>query len=91
MLRSASNWSVGCKSINVERSIYVAYIQLITEAKQFIYIENQFFISITAGSKVKNEIARALVSRIKYAAANNEEFKVVVFVPLLPGFEGEID
>lgn len=68
-----------------------AYLQLITEAKEFIYIENQFFISCSAGNPIENQISHALVTRIKLAAANKEKFKVVVFIPLLPGFEGEID
>jgi phospholipase D1/2 len=40
---------------------------------------------------VENEIAEALVKRIKTAARLKEKFKVIVFLPLLPGFEGEID
>jgi phospholipase D1/2 len=91
MVRSASSWSVGCKEVNKEMSIQLAYIQLIGEAKHFIYIENQFFISNSAGHPVENGIAEALVKRIKDAARKKEKFKVVVFVPLLPGFEGEID
>lgn len=39
---------------------------------------------------VKNIIANALVTRIKEAAKLNEKFKVIVVMPLLPGFAGEI-
>ena len=91
MVRSASSWSIGCKDVNKECSICLAYIQLIGEAKHFIYIENQFFISNSAGHPVENAIAEVLVKRIKSAARKKEKFKVIVFVPLLPGFEGEID
>jgi phospholipase D1/2 len=45
----------------------MAYIETIENAKHFIYIENQFFISGVAGNSVKNEIANALISRIKRA------------------------
>ena len=38
-----------------------------------------------------NQIAKALVTRIKKAALNREQFYVIVVMPLLPGFEGEID
>ena len=31
------------------------------------------------------------MNRIKRAAENQERFKVIVFLPLLPGFEGEVD
>ncbi|CAD8061948.1 unnamed protein product [Paramecium sonneborni] len=89
LLRSSSTWSTGIKK--TERSIENAYLQLIQEAKHFIYIENQFFISCTAGSSVKNSVAKALIFRIKEAHEKQQRFKVIVFLPLLPGFEGEID
>ena len=88
LIRSAGKWSYGLKE--AESSIHLAYLTLISEANHFIYIENQFFISSTAGKKVSNTIVQALVKRIVRAAENKERFKVMVFVPLLPGFEGEI-
>lgn len=66
-------------------------MNLIDQADHFIYIENQFFISSTAGEPVKNQIAQALVERIKIAAHKKEKFKIIVVLPLLPGFEGSID
>lgn len=42
VLRSGGPWSVGT---SVECSIYNAYIDAIMNAKRFIYIENQFFVS----------------------------------------------
>ncbi|KRX08542.1 hypothetical protein PPERSA_13023 [Pseudocohnilembus persalinus] len=91
MLRSASQWSLGLQPGHKEMSIQVAYIELITKAQHFIYIENQFFISNSAGNLVKNKIAQAIIDRIKLAAERKEKFKVVVIMPLLPGFEGEIN
>ena len=88
LIRSAGKWSYGLKE--TESSIHLAYLTLISEANHFIYIENQFFISSTAGKKVSNTIVQALVKRIVRAAENKERFKVMVFVPLLPGFEGDI-
>jgi phosphatidylserine/phosphatidylglycerophosphate/cardiolipin synthase-like enzyme len=41
-----------------------AYYELIEGAHYFVYIENQFFISSTAGSAVQNRVAQALVNRI---------------------------
>ena len=41
-----------------------AYYELIEGAQYFVYIENQFFISSTAGSAVQNRVAQALVNRI---------------------------
>lgn len=43
IIRSASFWSTGIEKD--ENSILNAYCKLISEAKRFIYIENQFFIS----------------------------------------------
>jgi phospholipase D1/2 len=40
---------------------------------------------------VKNIIANAIITRIKEAAQMKENFKVVVIMPLLPGFAGEIN
>ncbi|EAR83685.1 phospholipase d1 (macronuclear) [Tetrahymena thermophila SB210] len=91
MLRSSSSWSLGLQQKNHEMSIQLAYIDLITSSSNFIYIENQFFISCSAGPKVKNLIAQALIERIKKAAEKGENFKVVVVMPLLPGFEGEVN
>jgi phospholipase D1/2 len=47
-----------------------AYIKLIGQSKHFIYIENQFFMSNTAGPSIKNGIAEALVARIQQAHEN---------------------
>lgn len=55
VVRSVGNWSVGCHSSNTEFSIHIAYLQLISQARHFIYMENQFFISSLANPKlVKN-------------------------------------
>ena len=65
------NWSFGCHPSNTEFSIHVAYLQLISQAKNYIYIENQFFISSLADENtVKNEIAEALFLRIRKAINN---------------------
>ena len=91
IVRSASSWSIGLNFHKPEYSIQEAYIKLIEKAKEFIYIENQFFISGTAGEPVANGIAEALVYRILEAHRSGRRFRVVVFLPLMPAFEGEID
>lgn len=83
VLRSASLWGLGVQP--VECSIYNAYIHLITNAKRSVYIENQFFMSS------ENEVANALVHRINQAHHEKEKFRALVVLPLLPGFEGEVD
>ncbi|KAI0086021.1 phospholipase D/nuclease [Irpex rosettiformis] len=88
VVRSVSDWSHG---VLTERSIQNAYIQLITEANHYIYIENQFFISTTTDDgPVKNQIARALAQRIIRAAQEGTKFKVVIVIPEVPGFAGNI-
>jgi phospholipase D1/2 len=91
LVRSAGHWSLGLKQDRIENSIYVAYLELIEKAQYFIYIENQFFISDTAGSPVRNKIVQALLLRIRRAIEEGAPFKVVVVIPLLPGFEGAIE
>ncbi|CEG39220.1 Phospholipase D, Pi-PXPH-PLD [Plasmopara halstedii] len=89
ILRSLSLWSGG---VTTERSIQNAYIRLIGSAQHFVYIENQFFISGLEGDHgVSNRIANALVERIRRASDNNEKFRVIVLMPLLPAFPGKPD
>jgi phospholipase D1/2 len=88
VVRSVSNWSLG---VLTEHSIQNAYIQLIREANHFVYIENQFFISNTGKEgPVKNQIAAALVERIIAAARSGTKFKVIVVIPEVPGFAGDV-
>ncbi|KAG1869290.1 hypothetical protein C8R48DRAFT_701012 [Suillus tomentosus] len=87
-VRSVCDWSHG---VLTEHSIQNAYIQMINEANHFIYIENQFFISNTREEgPVKNQIAKALVERIIKAAKDDRKFKVIVVIPELPGFAGDV-
>ena len=92
-LRSASPWSIGLKSKEI--SIQNCYIETIMNAKHFIYIENQFFISSTTpkadgDTVIRNRIAKAIYNRIKLAIDLKEEFKVIVFMPLMPAFEADL-
>ncbi|ORY83887.1 hypothetical protein BCR37DRAFT_366860 [Protomyces lactucae-debilis] len=91
ILRSSGNWSLGLDA--TEHSIQNAYCSLIKESEHFIYIENQFFITSTEvdGTKIENGIGDALVERIIRAHANQEHWKAVLVVPMLPGFPGSID
>lgn len=89
VVRSVSDWSMGTLT---EHSIQNAYIQLISEANHFIYIENQFFISNTGNyGPVKNRVAEALVNRILSAAREGRKFRVIVVYPEVPSFAGPVD
>ncbi|KAJ2662146.1 hypothetical protein IWW48_002042 [Coemansia sp. RSA 1200] len=91
LLRSSAEWSLG---ITKESSIHTAYCEMIRNAKHFIYIENQFFVSNARedqGYTIKNRIAEALVDRIKRAHRRQERFRVFVVIPLMPAFEGDVN
>ncbi|KAL0133503.1 hypothetical protein PUN28_000914 [Cardiocondyla obscurior] len=93
VLRSVSSWSAGfLDSDTVEQSIQEAYIQAISKAERYIYIENQFFITLASMDKggVKNQIGETLLKRILRAHREGAVFRVFVVMPLLPGFEGEV-
>jgi phospholipase D1/2 len=66
VLRSVSSWSAGFLDADaVEESIHEAYIDAITKAKHYVYIENQFFIShATHNESVRNHICETLCNRI---------------------------
>ncbi|XP_058829828.1 phospholipase D2 [Topomyia yanbarensis] len=92
VLRSASSWNCGfIEQDCVEQSIHEAYVQTISKAQHYIYIENQFFISLELGNPtVKNQIAEYLFKRIMRAFREKKVFRVYVVMPLLPGFEGDV-
>ncbi|XP_037918179.1 phospholipase D2 isoform X3 [Hermetia illucens] len=92
VLRSVSSWSCGfIESDLVEQSIHDAYIQTITTAQHYIYIENQFFITLQMGNGfVKNQVGETLFKRIIRAHKEGKVFRVYVVMPLLPGFEGDV-
>lgn len=92
VLRSVSSWSAGFLDPDtVEQSIHEAYVDTITRAQHYIYIENQFFITLSRTSvTVRNQIGEALFNRIMRAHMSGQTFRVFVVMPLLPGFEGEV-
>ena len=97
-LRSVSNWSIGKEM--TERSILQGYYKLIDNAKHYIYIENQFFITksfseqerldsgLRLNDLVQNEIGLHIRTRIERAYEEKADFKVFICIPLLPGFTG---
>ncbi|KAG2402358.1 Phospholipase D zeta 1 [Vigna angularis] len=90
VIRSVSQWSAGTGQ--PEESIHTAYCSLIEKAKHFIYIENQFFISGLSGDDtIQNRILEALYRRILQAHKEQKDFRVIVVIPLLPGFQGGLD
>ncbi|OAY44001.1 phospholipase D zeta 1 isoform X1 [Manihot esculenta] len=90
VIRSVSQWSAGASQ--TEESIHYAYCSFIEKAQHFIYIENQFFISGLCGDDIiQNRVLDALYKRILQAHKEQKCFRVIIVLPLLPGFQGGID
>ncbi|XP_057806057.1 phospholipase D zeta 1 isoform X2 [Salvia miltiorrhiza] len=90
IIRSVSQWSAGTSQI--EESIHKAYCSLIDRAEHIVYIENQFFISGLSGDEtIQNRVLDALYRRIVRAHNEKKCFRVIVVIPLLPGFQGGVD
>ncbi|XP_023156501.1 phospholipase D family protein isoform X1 [Zea mays] len=90
VVRSVGPWSAG--TAQIEGSIHNAYFSLIEKAEHFVYIENQFFISGLSGDDtIKNRVLEALYRRILRAEKEKRRFRVIIVIPLLPGFQGGID
>ena len=63
VVRSVGKWSIG--KDGKEQSIYKAYRDLITSAKKFIYIENQFFVSSATNNERKIS-KKKLIAELKF-------------------------
>lgn len=91
LLRSSGNWSLGLKQH--EESIHQAYLKLIETSEHFIYIENQFFVTscFIDGTEIQNRIGDAIVDRIIRAHKEGKNWKAIILIPLVPGFESQVD
>ncbi|KAJ5770308.1 uncharacterized protein N7511_002359 [Penicillium nucicola] len=89
IVRSCAKWSNGSP---LEHSIADAYCAIIRNSEHFVYIENQFFITSTGESQhpVKNKIGAAIVERILRAARAGQKYKIVVVIPSVPCFAGDL-
>jgi phospholipase D1/2 len=91
VIRSVGQWSAGTSQLE-EHSIHTAYCSLIEKAEFFVYIENQFFISgLDSDDIIHNRVLQALYTRIMRAHEDRRCFRVIVVMPLLPGFQGGVD
>ena len=89
IVRSCTKWSHG---VPTEHSVANAYISIIENSRHFVYIENQFFITACTDVQkpVKNKIGAAIVERILRAARAGEKYKIIVIMPAVPGFAGDL-
>lgn len=89
IVRSSADWSSG---ILTEHSIQNAYSELIRNAEHYVYIENQFFITATGEEQapIHNTIGRAIVDAVVQAGKEGRKFRVIVLIPSIPGFAGDL-
>ena len=87
------NWSFELETGRTEDSIYKSYQHLISTAEKYIFIENQFFVtsSDNESSRVQNQIGRFLGERVARACRDNEEFKIYIVIPCVPGMNGRLE
>jgi phospholipase D1/2 len=88
VLRSQAHWNGGAF---IETSICRAWIDAIENARRFLYIEQQFFISSLAGPPVRNRVGEAILERISRAIREDEQFEVIVVLPVQPSGDLERD
>ncbi|KAI1845862.1 hypothetical protein JX265_011243 [Neoarthrinium moseri] len=89
IVRSSADWSSG---ILRDHSIQNAYCEIIRNAQHYVYIENQFFITATGDqqSPVHNQIGRAIVEACVRAGKEGRKFRVIILIPAIPGFAGDL-
>lgn len=89
VVRSSADWSSG---ILTDHSIQNAYSEVIRNAKHYVYIENQFFITATGDKQapIHNTIGRAIVDAVVNAAKEGRTFRVIAIIPSIPGFAGDL-
>ncbi|KAL2002201.1 hypothetical protein VTN02DRAFT_424 [Thermoascus thermophilus] len=89
VVRSSSDWSSG---ILVEHSIQNAHAEIIRGAEHFVYIESQFFVTATGDgqSPIHNRIGRAIVDACVRADREGRKFRVIIVIPAIPGFAGDL-
>lgn len=89
VVRSSDDWSSGILN---EHSIQNAYCEIIRNAEHFVYIENQFFITATGDEQhpIYNQIGRAIVDACVRAGKEGRKFRVIIVIPAIPGFAGDL-
>lgn len=89
IVRSSADWSSG---ILTDHSIQNAYSEIIRNAQHYVYIENQFFITATGDQQapIRNTLGRAMVDAVLKAAKEGRKFRIIVLIPAVPGFAGDL-
>merc|ERR1740139_50811 len=83
IVRSLGEWSGGLTFS--ESSYYEAWIEVINSAQNFIFMEQQYFISSTGESSARNKIAEAILKRVEVAIKEDRSFRIYIVVPIEVG------
>ncbi|XXG95125.1 hypothetical protein Hte_001385 [Hypoxylon texense] len=89
IVRSSADWSSG---ILTDHTIQNAYSEIIRNAQHYVYIENQFFITATGDQQppIHNTVGRAIVDACVRAGKEGRKFRVIIVIPAIPGFAGDL-
>ncbi|KAI1099665.1 phospholipase D/nuclease [Jackrogersella minutella] len=89
IVRSSADWSSG---VLTDHTIQNAYSEVIRNAQHYVYIENQFFITATGDqqSPIHNTVGRAIVDSCVKAGKEGRKFRVIIVIPAIPGFAGDL-
>ena len=79
IVRSLGQWSGGFSPSEI--SHYEAWISAISEAKDYIYIESQYFISNMGEGAAHNRIAEAILLRALHAIEEGRPFRIYCVIP----------
>ena len=63
-----------------------------TDVRPHNYRENQFFITATSDEQnpIKNRVGAAIVERVVRAAQSGEDYQMIINIPAIPGFAGDL-
>ncbi|KAI2472482.1 phospholipase D/nuclease [Annulohypoxylon bovei var. microspora] len=89
IVRSSADWSSG---ILTDHTIQNAYSEIISNAQHYVYIENQFFITATGDqqSPIHNTVGKSIVDACVRAGKEGRKFRVIIIIPAIPGFAGDL-
>ena len=81
IIRSLGKWSGGTSPAEI--SHYEAWVSAISEAQDYIYIEQQYFISNMGEGDAKNRIAEVILLKAKQAIDNGKPFRIYIVIPTI--------
>jgi phospholipase D1/2 len=78
VIRSLDLWSGASRT---EASIYGAYLDAVSAAEHYIYIENQYLSSNLAGGGVENRVFQRILDKLRKKIFSKEVFRLIIVLP----------